>query len=543
MKTSPLPILLLSLILTSCDGGVHRLLRDADACLPEHADSADRLLSQVSEWRTLSSSHRAYYGLLQTKTNALQGRGVGSDSLIRQSYNYYYSHAGGEGSNASEDMLRLCGQSAFYFAQFQLEQDSIKNAEDLLRKAIRLSKEAEDWRTCYMAYQYLGTLTGRSNPAEGLTLLKQSLYIYNRCNDKPTNRLSILLDLGYNYMSQADFEHAASYFDQAMAESDSIGSAEKRSEVHRAISSLHFYQHDYTTALHYAKLGQEHLTATTRDASRFLLAETYVYCDSLSAARQIFEELKLSANKMIVYEAYRYLSQIATLQGDGIMAAAYGDSAITASETMYHDALSQKDLYYHDLIQGEMQNEQLRYQQRMTIMWVIVGILLLTLIIYISYRRLRIYIRHINQKRRRGLQIQRATNRQVQDLQEEVDVGRKELLKVQHITMEESRIYQQLRSGALNSLSMTPARWMQVEQLLDSCSDHFISRLKLKYPTISQSQLELCMLTRLGFSQNEIADFYLRSVEAIKSRRKKLKAEVFGEKGSATSLDDIIASF
>lgn len=535
-------LILTAIIFTSCEKKVSSLLNEAETYLPEHADSADAVLRQVEEWRTLSSDLRAHYGLLQTKTNALLGRGVGSDSLIRQSYSYYRSRIRSNG-NTPVDVMRLCGQSAFYFAQFHIDLDSTKNAEDLLRHAIKYSEQAEDWRTCYMAYQYLGTLVKRSNQNGGIDLLKKSLYIYNRCNDKPTNLLSICLDLGYGYTAESEFDSASVYFDRAMLIADDIDSDEKRCEVYRALSSLHFYQHDYHQALHYAKLGQQHLTPATHDASRFLIAETYLYCDSLAKAKDIFTELRHSKQTMIAYEAYRYLSQIAALEGDDMQAVAYSDSAITASESMYFDALSQKDQYYQDLLQNELQNEQLRYQHRMTILWVIIILLALAFIIYIGYRRLRIYIRRINLKRKRGLQIQRATIRQVQDLQEEVVDRRKELLEVKHITMEESRIYQQLRNGSIGSLDMTPSRWLQVEQLLDACSDHFVSRLKLKYPTISQSQLELCMLTRLGFSQNELADFYLRSVEAIKSRRKKLKAEIFNDKGSNVSVDDIIAEF
>ncbi len=544
MKTfSPLILLFAAVLLTSCDRQVQRLLTEAETYLPQHADSADAVLSQIApEWRTLGQGNKAHYGLLQTKTNALLGRGVGSDSLIRQSYSYYHSKLWTNG-NTPTDILRQCGQSAFYFAQFHIQLDSTKNAEDLLRHAIRYSEQAADWRTCYMAYQYLGTLVKRSNQSGSINLLKKSLYIYNRCNDKPTNLLSICLDLGYGYTAESEFDSASVYFDRAMLIADDIDSDEKRCEVYRALSSLHFYQHDYRQALHYARLGQQHLTPSTHDASRFLMAETYLYCDSLAEAKQIFTDLRLSKQTMIAYEAYRYLSQIAALEGDDLQAVAYSDSAITASETMYFDALSQKDLYYHDLLHNEMQNEQLRYRQRLYTYGIISIVILAAIIFYFSYRRVRIYIRRINAKRKIGIQTQRTTLKQVKTLQEEVKDSKNTIRQMQHITMEDSRIYQQIKSGALKSIDMTPARWLQVEQLLDSCSSHFVSRLKLQYPTISQQQLELCMLSRIGLTQNELAAFYIRSVEAIKSRRKKLKAEIFNDKGSNISVDDIIAEF
>ena len=59
-----------------------------------------------------------------------------------------------------------------------LDNDSIRLGEMLLRKAIRLSEETEDWHTHYIAYQRLAEALSQGNPEEALRLMKKSLAIY-----------------------------------------------------------------------------------------------------------------------------------------------------------------------------------------------------------------------------------------------------------------------------------------------------------------------------------------------------------------------------
>ena len=194
------------LLLASCtdDKEVMPVLERAEAYLPEHPDSASILLDSISS-RPLGDSGervRALYGLLRTMTDAMTGKGVTTDSLIRSSYIYYKEQ--GE----SDEHTRRLGRSAFYLAQFEASRDSTKQAEDLYREAIRCSEQVEDWRTCYLAHSHFAKSITWSNTELAIELRKEAIKIYNRCKDKPANLISILNSLGNDYL-------AAGYTDSA----------------------------------------------------------------------------------------------------------------------------------------------------------------------------------------------------------------------------------------------------------------------------------------------------------------------------------------
>ena len=117
------------MFLASCTGDkeVRALLERAEAYLPECPDSASMLLDSISSRPLRESGERvrSLYGLLRTMNDAMTGKGVTTDSLIRPSYIYYKERSG------TDENLRRLGRSAFYLARFEASRDSTKQAEDL----------------------------------------------------------------------------------------------------------------------------------------------------------------------------------------------------------------------------------------------------------------------------------------------------------------------------------------------------------------------------------------------------------------------------
>ena len=83
-------------LLTGCERDATALLERAEACLPARLDSAEVYLDSVKQIERLNDASRALYGLLRAYTDNRRGKEIKSDSLIRDSYEYYReaSHAG-----------------------------------------------------------------------------------------------------------------------------------------------------------------------------------------------------------------------------------------------------------------------------------------------------------------------------------------------------------------------------------------------------------------------------------------------------------------
>ena len=99
-------------------------------------------------------------------------------------------------------------------AEAALANDSIRQGETLLRKAIQLSEASEDWHTYYIAYQRLAEALSQSNPEEALRLMKKALTVYEQHPDDEHNYV-ILLDYAGTYAAQVAFTTDGSY-DEAL---------------------------------------------------------------------------------------------------------------------------------------------------------------------------------------------------------------------------------------------------------------------------------------------------------------------------------------
>ena len=99
-------------------------------------------------------------------------------------------------------------------AEVALANDSIRQGETLLRKAIHLAEASEDWHTYYIFCQRLASSLSQSNPDEGLRLMKRALNIYERHPDDERNYV-ILLDYAGTYAAQVAYAKEES-FDEAL---------------------------------------------------------------------------------------------------------------------------------------------------------------------------------------------------------------------------------------------------------------------------------------------------------------------------------------
>ena len=150
-------------------------------------------------------------------------------------------------------------------AEAALASDSIRAGETLLRRAIRLSEEAEDWHTNYIAYQQLALSMSQSNPEEALRLMKRALRVYEQHPDDEHNQV-ILLDYAGTYAAQVAFVTEGSY-DEAL---DFIRRAYDLARQHQmtdlqcqtltSLANIAWAKEDYRQAVSYARQAASLIT-------------------------------------------------------------------------------------------------------------------------------------------------------------------------------------------------------------------------------------------------------------------------------------------
>ncbi len=543
-------ILGLLLFLVSCTGDkeVRALLERAEAYLPEYPDSASMLLDSISSRPLRESGERArsLYGLLRTMTDAMEGKGVATDSLIRSSYIYYKEQG------ASFETIRCLGRSAFYLAQFEASRDSTKRAEDLFREAIRCSEKVKDWRTCYMAYSHFANSIKWSNTEAAITLRRKAIAIYHKVEDKPANLISMLNSLSNDYLAAGYTDSAFAYADKAYNIACSENLEIQKNTAIRRLSAIYYEIGEYQKALELAKQGMHGLTDQTRNAALFSLADCYLACDSLEQAKNTLCQIDYT-NVELSYEVNKALCKIAVHQKDIHHINLYFDSLETATVGMFTNIQQTKDEYYQETLKKELQNE--RQHLSALKQQIIFGICVFALILsilgivgYIIYRRyqgrLQRYVEIQNSRRYIAEQ-----NRIKKEQAMQIDINKK-IIHQKSITMSLLqkhflRHLAELRTDLVDAenIKMTQEIWREIEDTLNAADNGFVKKLRSEHKSFDEEDIQLCMLVRMKVPNRSIAQIFLLGTEAIKKRRQKLKREGFKVMDNDVTLDEIIEKY
>ena len=507
-------------MLTGCHRDASALLERAEACLPARLDSAEVYLDSVKQIERLNDVSRAWYGILRTYTDNRLGKEIKSDSLIRDSYEYFReaSHAG---QTFDKKLLRHYAQSCYYMALFYESCDSTKQCEDLLNQAIKFSEACEDWHTCYLAYTQLGKSTVWGNPEYAIQQAKKALDSYHKINDDPNNEALIL------------------------------------AHIAAGIARIYLEMGKYEEALRYAKEGSDMTDSTAFFLKQFTLAQFYQACDSLEKSKEILESICRDANPTNKYFVYRDLSKVAIQQQGLDSLSAYMDSAYEYLEDRFLHSQSVKDEYYQANLAKELEKEQMQHEAERN-MWILVfSIVLLVLLALFIYNVLKNKIAVERHKRLNHLLSQRVEHtKHLQEQQEKEHVIMENEKEIQHqrdiirqkamtlsilqkLLLEKLRHMSQTLSEA-EKIQMTRETWTEMEQLLNATDNGFVARLRQQHKDFKEEDIHLCMLIRLKMNNTVVSKIYNIGVDAVKKRKLNLKRNGFKVSDSSIRLEDVI---
>lgn len=167
-----------ALLLAGCEGEVvsNRELARIDSLLEAHAtDSAWAALSDINTKQLANEGEEAYYGLLRTQAMYLQGKADASDTLIRQSVNYY------ENSGSDKDKL---ARACLYEGATLKSLDRKEEAVLFLKESEELCLELRDYKNCYRVYNILSSINANANEyILALDYARKNLDIAKRLNN------------------------------------------------------------------------------------------------------------------------------------------------------------------------------------------------------------------------------------------------------------------------------------------------------------------------------------------------------------------------
>ncbi|MBQ6050854.1 MAG: hypothetical protein IJL35_09725 [Bacteroidaceae bacterium] len=425
-------------------------------------------------------------------------------------------------------------------AETALANDSILQGETLLRKAIQLSEESEDWHTNYIAYQRLAEALSQSNHEEALRLMKTALTIYEQHPDDERNYV-ILLDYAGTYAAQMAFNTEGSYDEALDFIHRAYNIAEKKQmtdlmcQTLTSLANITWAQENYRQALDFAHQAESTATTDLRPATLQVLARSYLSLNMLDSAETVYRQIDPGDDVHLAYIVQSNLAKITLRRLGATQVEDSVEEAFAQVEDFYYKALEQKDEYYQETLRQEMENQQLEYRSQMygrTLLLVIIAslIILLAVVMALRYR-----IRMQEQEKRR---LQQEAEYQKTSLHQANEV----VAFLQNYILERTEEVKKLYQSGDSLITLTSHEWSEIERTLNAIDGNRFAKIREKYPNLQEDDIRLCILTRLGIGNRTIGNIYCITVSAVQHRKLKLKKEVFGESNPEITLEQVLNS-
>ena len=541
-------------MLTSCDRNTTALLERAEAYLPAEPDSAEMCLNSIDQPLKMDDASRALYGLLRAYTDNRRGKEIKSDSLIRDSYEYF-REASHDGETFDKTLMRHYAQSCYYMALFYSSCDSTKQCEDMLHQAIKYSEQCEDWHTCYLAYTLLGSSTTWSNSDYAIQQSLKALDTYHKINDDINNKVLILGKIA-SYSSSPD--SAIKYYRKGYELAKQNHLVKSQNQICMGLAATYNDMGDYEKALNYARRGITTADSTVLVSSLITLAYCYKDCDSLDQAKNILNTIPCDSDDFLnQYLVLRELSEIAYKQKVYDSLFIYTDSAYECLEDRFFHIQDVKDKYYQANLAKELEKEQLQHEAERNVWILVFSIVLLVLLALFIYNVLKNKIAVERHKRLNHLLSQRVEHtKHLQEQQEKEYVIMENEKEIQHqrdiirqkamtlsilqkLLLEKLHHMSQTLSEA-EKIQMTRETWTEMEQLLNATDNGFVARLRQQHKDFKEEDIHLCMLIRLKMNNTVVSNIYNIGVDAVKKRKLNLKKNGFKVSDSSIRLEDVI---
>ncbi|MBP5339665.1 MAG: hypothetical protein J6Z14_10275 [Prevotella sp.] len=449
-------------------------------------------------------------------------------------------------------------------AEAALANDSIRLGETLLRKAIRLAEESEDWHTNYIAYQRLAEALSQGNPEEALRLMKQALAVYEQHPDDERNHV-ILLDYAGTYAAQAAYVVGhASQHDEVVSYTEAIDFIHRAYDIAKknkmtdmmcqtltSLANIAWAKEDYRQALNYARQAKAVATDELLPGTLQVLARSYLSLNMLDSAETVYRQIAPDENVHLAYIVQSNLARIALRRMGATQVEDSVEEAFGQIEDFYYKALEQKDEYYQKTLRQEMENQQLEYNSKIyartfyiTIIASLIVILAMVSVVRYRMRAQRQEREFEKSKLEHELLMQEQEKRRLQQEAEHqktlLHQTNEVVVFLQDFILERMEVMKKLNQSGDSLICLSQHEWSEIERTLNAIDNNRFANLREQYPTMQEDDIRLCILTRLGLSNRTIGNIYCITISAVQHRKLKLKKDVFGETNPDITLEQIL---
>ena len=494
-------------------------------------DSALSVLNGVDQAK-LGKAEMARYDLVYTIAQDKSGLDVDNDSLLRTAYTYY--------NNREQDSLYA--KCEYYMGKYYMLNDSTELAMDCLQKAADVSEKNGDRYTQCMALEKYSRVLRQTNPRKAVEVARHAETTYSSIPEaSKSNIVYTKLNVSMCLLFADSVNEAEKKCKEAMSVAYEVKDSGILSDVYQDMASVLAEKKNYKESLWYSYQSCK-LDNADQSSKMLNLAWSYLNADSIKQCNALLNTIQ-TENLSELYTAY-YIRHLAAIkEHDYSKAVSLADSAYHYIEEMYGKELNDKEKYYKSLVAA--QYEKGISEGRANLLTWLVSLIVFSAIAVIAF----ILYAYRQYKQRAEWKIKREQEkREMEEKMHEEEMRHKDiqLSTMRSYLLKKINIAQRIekiRGNKKNIVVLTEEDWEEIKMFVDNVEGNFISRLKKRFPKLSDEDVKFMILIRLKMSSKAMGLIYNISEKSIRQKLFVYKSKVGLEGKNSPSLRSYIESF
>ena len=511
-------------LLSGCSNTtIEQTLNNAGTVMDQSPDSARRLLETIEASGIHSKAINARYALLYTQALDKCEMLTGSDSLINIATSYF-----------NESDPENAGYAWFYKARCAYKSGFAPERANALLKAEGFANTTTNNYLKALVYTEKALMyTEQKQPDSTIIYYRLSFGIFSKMNDK-RNAILALLNIGNTFLnSKNHVDSTIIYFKKAEKLTLETNETILLSSVYRSLAAYYYHINHYDNALYYYK--KVPLTGIDIYDSNlwYILAKIHLKTNQLANSKECLNKVKTLGSMAPDY--YHTWEEIYIQEGNLKQALQFSNKEKTATDSIYKQNLTEsfagleKKFRYQNL---QIANQQLTISinRNRTIILLVLLMLSTVFIVFLWYRvrskRLQIETQNkllqkesdLLQKQTENYALLQKQIRLQENLLNRVEIYKNNLIKVHKTDSEQED--NQKQSNNLNHDILT---------LIDLEMPGYLTRLRARYPKLTQQDIALCCLLISGFESGMIATIFDVKIETINKQRYRLRSRLHME--------------
>lgn len=522
---------LTAFLVTGCKETHNKTIDIAYQLTATAPDSALSVLDGVDQAK-LGKDEMARYALVYTIAQDKSGLDVDNDSLLRTAYTYY--------NNREQDSLYA--KCEYYMGKYYMLNDSTELAEDCLQKAADVSEKNGDRYTQCMALEKYSRVLRQTNPRKAVEVARHAETTYSSTPEaSKSNIVYTKLNVSMCLLFADSVNEAEKKCKEAMSVAYEVKDSGILSDVYQDMASVLAEKKNYKESLWYSYQSCK-LDNADQSSKMLNLAWSYLNADSIKQCNALLNTIQ-TENLSELYTAY-YIRHLAAIkEHDYSKAVSLADSAYHYIEEMYGKELNDKEKYYKSLVAA--QYEKGISEGRANLLTWLVSLIVFSAIAVIAfilyaYRQYKLRAERKIQSEQEKLAMEKKMHEEEmrhKDIQ--LSTMRSYLLKKINIAQRIEKI----RGNKKNIVVLTEEDWEEIKMFVDNVEGNFISRLKKRFPKLSDEDIKFMILIRLKMSSKAMGLIYNISEKSIRQKLFVYKSKVGLEGKNSPSLRSYIESF